>query len=78
MVNKKSDTDLGNTTSAPRAGERATMCWAVTSVGARVREAGCSGAMHIYLSTDTSIYIATSLHYTYKYIYMYIHVCMYL
>ena len=26
LVNKKSDTDLGNTQSAPRGGERATVC----------------------------------------------------
>ena len=41
MVNRRSDTDLGNTQSAPRGGERATVCQTVTAVEVGVREAGC-------------------------------------
>jgi len=39
LVNKRSDTDLGNTQSAPRGGERATVCCTITAVGGGVREA---------------------------------------
>ena len=41
---KQSDTDLGSTTSAPRSGERATVCKTVTTVGVGIREAGHAGA----------------------------------
>jgi len=47
MVNRRSDTDLGNTQSAPRGGERATVCFTVTAVGVGVREAGYPGAMRM-------------------------------
>jgi len=44
LVDKRSDTDLGNTTSAPHGGERAIVCWTVTAVAGGVRVAGCAGA----------------------------------
>ena len=52
LVNNRSNTDLGNTQSAPRGGERATACQTVTAVGGGVREPGCPIQPHVSFSPD--------------------------
>ena len=44
---KRRDTDLGSSTSAPRSGERATVCETVTAVGVGIGEAGRAGARRV-------------------------------
>jgi len=47
QVKTRSDTDFGNTQSAPRGGKRATVCETVMAVGGGIREAECPGAMRM-------------------------------